>query len=80
MPALTKDQIERARSIYSSMPGAEPPPTVDGYLMWGDVDGTEEWTFCVAIVRMVDKTVADAINALAIAHNLGAMSPSDDIR
>jgi hypothetical protein len=48
--------------------------------MWGDVDGTEEWTFSVAIVRMVDKVVADAINALASAHNLGAMSASDDIR
>jgi hypothetical protein len=42
MPALTKDQIERAKSLYRSMPGAEPPPTVDGYLMWGDVDGTED--------------------------------------
>jgi hypothetical protein len=48
--------------------------------MRGDVDGTEEWTFCVAIVRMVDKTVADAINALASAHNLGIMSASDNIR
>jgi hypothetical protein len=80
MPALTNDQIERAKSLYCSMPGAEPPATVDGYLMWGDVDGTEEWTFCVAIVRMVDKTVADAINAFASAHDLGAIAASDDIR
>jgi hypothetical protein len=29
---------------------------------------------------MVDKTVADAINALASAHNLGIMSASNDIR
>jgi len=77
MPALTKDQIERAKSLYRSMPGAEPPATVDGYLMWGDVDGTEEWTFCVAIVLMVDKAVADAI---ASARNVGANSAIDDIR
>jgi hypothetical protein len=79
-PTLTRDQIERAQSIYCSMPKAEPPPTVDGYLMWGDVDGTEEWTFCVAIVRMVDKTVSDALNALASARNPGAKSAGDDVR
>jgi hypothetical protein len=52
------------------MPGAEPPPYVDGEMMWRDVESTEEWAFSESIVRMVDKAVGDAVNALASAHNL----------
>jgi hypothetical protein len=70
MADLTTAQFERVKSLYCSMPGAEPPSYVDGEMMWGDVEGTEEWAFCESIVRMVDKAVGHAVNALASAHNL----------
>lgn len=70
MAKLTPDQIEQVKALYRNMPGAQPPPTVDGWMQWGDVDGTEEWAFCESIVRMIAEQVGAAVNALASAHNL----------
>jgi hypothetical protein len=70
MTPLTKAQSERVKSLYCTMPGAEPLSFVDGEMTWGDVVGTEEWAFCEAAVRMVDNAVGEVVNALASAHNL----------
>jgi hypothetical protein len=70
MTALTQGQIERVRHLYRLMPGAPEAAIEDAYFMRGDVEGNEHWEFCVAIVRMVDKAVGDAVSRLASDHNL----------
>jgi hypothetical protein len=70
MTKLTADQIRRIRFLYTGMPGAEPPPFHNGEPQWGDVEGSREWAFCEAVVRMTDETVGRSVNALASAHDL----------
>lgn len=55
-----KKRIERIIRLYRAMPGAPMPAIEDGVFMWGEVDGTEQWAFCEAIVDMIDAAVAEA--------------------
>lgn len=41
--------------LYRNMPGAPhiPYDHGSGDLMWGDVEGTDHWSFCEAIVNLI---------------------------
>lgn len=50
---MTEEQREWIQRLYLRMPGAKQPPVGrDGY-MWGEVDGSDEWSFCEEIVLSV---------------------------
>lgn len=47
-------RTEQIVRLYQTMPGAPPIPfdPDDGWL-WGEVEGTEHWEFCAAIIDAV---------------------------
>lgn len=48
------NRTHRIIALYELMPGAPSPPVEDGLTCWGDVDHTDEWAFCEALVDRFD--------------------------
>lgn len=44
---------QQANALYAKMPSAPPPPERDGEVQWADVENSEAWQFCAAIVQLV---------------------------
>jgi hypothetical protein len=40
--------------LYTTMPGAPTPSMEGGYYLWGEVEDTEHWQFCAAIIAAID--------------------------
>ena len=54
------------RELYRQMPGAPMPPIDDeGFYAWGEVEGSDHWAFCHAIVATIDRRIAVTAEKLA---------------
>jgi hypothetical protein len=48
----TPETIATARRLYRAMPGTIIPiDHPEGIELWGEIDSTDEWCFCLAIAR-----------------------------
>lgn len=49
--SLTIEQ-QQILALYQAMPGAPAAPRDGDLILLGEIDGTDHWQFCAAIVRM----------------------------
>lgn len=79
-----KLRLAQIATLYQAMPGAQMPPQDDRGYLWGEVDGTEHWAFCAAIVEMVHKNSSELrAKVLRTADDLGRrglLDLADDLR
>jgi hypothetical protein len=49
--------------LYRTMPGAPMPPKDERGYLWGEVEGTDHWSFCEAIVDLIDAAAEKAVQS-----------------